>query len=215
VKKSEAEAHFKRYVAIIQTAETHLAAGRILAGFNEARRALEFVPGMVQHESKVRENSLKSIAAIEIVCRIAAVFLAFEAIDEVEELLKKKRTLDRDTDRDMGDVVALGRERMTDAYAILNKLEQAGPVLEADFAINGKRPDRLRADFIGLMIEAEVVQRIEIDEQPAIQLATDMNRPAVAMCPDCGVRVKAPKAKLLEANKCPKCQNGVSFLLVA
>lgn len=215
MKKSEAEAHFKRYVSTIRLAETHLASGKILAGFNEARRALEYVPGMVQHESKVRENSLNSIAAVEIVCRLAAVFLDSSAIDAVDELLKRKRTLDRDTDRDLSGVVALGRQRLGEAYAILHTLESSGPVLDSEFLIHQKRPDRLQSDFIELMIEAEVVQRVEIDGQTALQLATDLNRLTVAMCPDCGVRVKAPKAKLLEPNKCPKCKNGVSFLLVA
>lgn len=214
MKKSEAQEALLTYHQVVGRAQALIASGAIQEGYVTATQAIEHIPGMVHHETKIAGESLQSVAAIEIICEYAPFFFDTTVLDHLETLFKKKRAIDRDTDTSLPQLTASARHRCKEVHWVWNTIERYGPLSEME--LRNKLPSTITelSHLLKRLVAIGVVQSIQRGTEPQFQLTTDMQRPRSALCPHCGARVRAGTLALLDTATCPKCTEKVQFLLV-
>lgn len=213
MKKSDAQKDTLEYASLITEAHAFLSSDQFLKGYKTALKAFEYVPGMVHHETKHAERQLDSVSAIEIVCEFAPYLLDTGAIDDVDALLKKKRTIDRDTDTSLSAMAHFARAQISAVHAIWHTIEIGGQLTPESLIERLPYTKSATLKILNKLVQLGILESVVDGSHTQLQLTTDMQRPQRALCPACGARVTAPKSKLLDENNCPKCANRVSFVI--
>lgn len=215
MKKAEMEAHAAEYERLISEAHGAERRGLYRLAVECAFSAWGHIDGMMQYRRRYEDESFESVQAIEIVLRYAPLLLDATSLDTLEELLKTRRRLEKNTSDSLADKLAEARERLWANHRLWDHLEWHP----------NARQDELRQvlggeqDYWQTVASAWEAMQLLIREPEGrsyrLNLATRMGAVVPAKCSACGETVEAPKGMLLENSPCPHCDTTTEFVFVA
>ena len=100
--------------------------GRLRDAVELSVTALDHIDGMMRFGRKYCEVEFTSVECIDVVLRIAPLLLDCESLDRLEEVLKERRQIQKNTSEDLAKKLADARELMSNAYNLANYLERNG-----------------------------------------------------------------------------------------
>jgi hypothetical protein len=214
--KAELESHCARYHQLAgQMRESHQA-GDISKAVELAASAWPFIDGMMQYERRFAEREDHArIECIDYVLRYAPLMFKQTLLDDLSQLLKSQRRIDKNSSADLAGELESARVRMSDAHHLWSHLESE---------VEG-RQDELRrllgGDQDNWRWMAETWEQMGLISRRSeggsyrLRFVTRMTDLMRAKCPACGVTGKAAKEKLLDERSCPKCRTKVHFVILA
>ncbi|MFL5244104.1 MAG: hypothetical protein ACJ8FY_18525 [Gemmataceae bacterium] len=213
--KAEMESHRDEYYALVAKAQTARQNGAHLQAIKSAVSSWVHIDGMMQYERKYDKTDLVHLEGVEIVLALAPYLLDFESLNQLDDLLRSQRRIEKNTSADLVENVAKARAMMRKAYDFWNFLE-----CNSDFSqqlVNENRQrDQIDWRSIGkTWEEMGLIKRSTDEVSKDFVLATEMRAHCLAKCSSCGVVGKAAKAKFLEKMACPKCKTTAYFVILA
>ncbi|HVP11023.1 MAG TPA: hypothetical protein VMV94_07530, partial [Phycisphaerae bacterium] len=122
--KAEMEAHRAQYYELIAKARAARQDGRYREAVELAMSSWEYVDGMMQYERKYEDKEFNSVEGIDVVLKYAPLLFDLDSLNRLEDLLKDRRRIERDTSADMGDKLAKATAMMWEARRMWNYLER-------------------------------------------------------------------------------------------
>ena len=215
MKKAEMEEHRRSYLRLMSQAREAEGEGLYRKAVQCALEAWDYIDGMMQFERRYRNVEFDSIPAIDLVLKYAPLLLDFETLDTLENLLKAKRRIERNTSENLADRLSAARERMWKDHRLWDHLER-NP---------NARQDQLRTCLGGDQDEwratAEawhkmgLVTRTPDGGSYRLAICTRLGEMVPAKCPSCGNTFEGSKALFLEPMDCPKCKRTGLFVVLA
>lgn len=215
MKKTELQEHRALYNELLSHAFAAERAGEHRIAVRKALEAWQFIDGMMQYERRYDEREFDSIKAIDLVLNFAPLLLDFESLDELDDLLRNFRRIEKNTSQSLADKLAGARSRLRDAHRLYDHLERnpGGHQDELRRALGGNQ-DSWR-ELAEAWEKVGLISRQAAGRSYALYLATRLGKIVCAICPACGARTEAPKAMLLEQLPCPECAKEVLFVILA
>lgn len=208
-KKAELEIDFQQYMVLRAQMRRDHQDKQYQTAINTAVSSFPHVDGMMQFDRRYgKKSQFYSIDTIDFVLKYAPLLFDYESLDQLENLLKTRRRIAKNTAADVVEALASARTQMWDAHRLWTLIEQAGQVTVND--LKNEPPLRSVANSwrkIGLIRHAE-----NDKSQVFVSRLDDKVR---VKCPWCGAFGSGTKVKLLEAITCPRCQQNVFFVLLA
>ena len=186
--------------------------------FEAVRLALsswKHVDGMMQYERRYQDREFSSIEAVDVILKHAPLLFDFQALDEVESLLKTQRRIERNTSDDLADRLARARMLMWDAHRMWDHLERHSKANQRELRrALGSDQHRWRS-LAETWEEMGLISRKPEAGSHRLSLSTRMSEVILGKCSSCGVVVQAAKSKFLAERTCPKCITRVLFVILA
>lgn len=214
LKKADLEQHQNEYWRRIHDAQAAELLGSWEEALATALSSLQFVSGMMQYERRYQNAEFESVAAIDLVLRIAPLLFRFDALEELQAFLKTNRQVDKLASDDLEQKVAQARQRMAENHRLYSLLERESQVGQ----------DQLRARLGGARqywqhlceawAKAGVIDRVRNGDTSEISLATRSDQIVAGRCPSCGKTSSMAKSDMLELVACPICQESVNLVLI-
>jgi predicted RNA-binding Zn-ribbon protein involved in translation (DUF1610 family) len=215
VTKAEMETDVEQYRSLLAKARSAVDGNDYRKAIEMALNSWQHIAGMLQYETKYAGKDFSSVETIDLVLEYAPLLLDGRALDGLEALLRSQRTIEKKTGNDLAANLAEARALMWAAYQFWDQMERQ-PEASAN-ALDvplGAESDRRR-----LVKEAwekmGVVCRTESDSSHRLTFCTQLDSSAFGKCPSCGAVARAPKAKFLEMQTCPKCGLKESFVILS
>lgn len=214
MKKAEMEWHYAQYTLSMKRVWGFISGKQYLHASQAALEAWEHVDGMMKYARKYEDKEFSSVDAIDVVLRYAPLMFDYESLDRLEELLKEKRAIERNTDEDLGVKLEEARALMQDAHSLWNHIERNGTCRQDYFRRElGGDQERWRAisekwEEIGLLERSPVAGSYEV------KFVTRLGAIINGKCPNCGSLHKAPFGMFLERQKCVNCNTEDIFVIV-
>ena len=73
---------------------------------------------------RYKEEEFETINAIDLALKYAPLLLDFESLDELEQLLKDRKRIEKNTSHDLNDKLATARTQMWEAHRLWDHLER-------------------------------------------------------------------------------------------
>jgi DNA-directed RNA polymerase subunit RPC12/RpoP len=212
--KAEMESHRAAYQSKIASARNAHAANAIPEAIAFALASWDHIDGMVQYERRYNGAETIDIEGIQMVMSLSPFIFDSSSLDKLEVLLKNQRRIGKCSKDNLASQLVSARVAMWQAHHVWSVIEQEADATEQqllrrlEWNIGELRPLLSFWGSIGLL------RRSQVDGSWQLGLSTRMSELILAKCPACGVQVKAPKVKLLDAATCPKCRGKVLFVLI-
>ena len=214
MKKAEMEAHnsqYDDYMAAAQSAEDH---GLFKGAVKAAISAWEFIDGMMQYRAKYADAKFSSIPAIDLVLKYAPLLLDSKSLDRLEQLLRERRRIARNTSEDLAEELKAARSQMWENRRLLEYLQRTPDARQEELRkILGGAQDHWRS-VAEAWEKMGLIHRMSRDGFYRLSLSTRLGQVVAAKCPSCGNVSEAPKGMFLEKVACPKCRKDVYFVLI-
>jgi hypothetical protein len=212
--KAELRSAQESYDAQMLLADQALTGGRYAEAIAHAKAAWPLVDDMMKYERRWEGTEFKSVPCIDLVIRYAPLRLDSGSLDELEALLRTKKSIDRHASDDIAARLVDARELIHSAHRLWDYLETHPNV----------RQDRLDDELGGPQATwrwiAEqwegmgLLARTKHAGSYLLRLVTDMNAQARGLCSSCSASAGGRRRKLLKPQECPRCGRTVSFVLV-
>ncbi len=124
--KAELELHASEYQRVMHYAREMLAAGNFRIAVEAAVGACHFVDGMMRYEKKYYGSSFDRIEGIDIVLVYAPLIFHSSSLEDLDDLLKSKKQIDKNASADLAADLVAARERMisrTSTATMANRLQ--------------------------------------------------------------------------------------------
>ena len=213
--KADLESDQVRYHELMDQVRSALKGGRHDEAVRLAASSYKHIDGMMQFERKYKDTEFSNIEAIDVVLDYAPLLFHSQLLDDLENLLKSERRIDRDASDDLAGDLSKARERMWEAYRLWNHIEKTGEC----------RQDELRTELGGKQDEWRfiteswekigVIRRTPDRGSYRLSFSTRLDDDALAKCPACGAVIQQPKYKLLDDVDCLKCQTKGTFVFLS
>lgn len=213
--KVEMESHRNEYHALVSKARAAIQSGAHLQAVQMAVSSWPHIDGMMQYERKHEKMDLVHLEGVEIVLAHAPYLLDFESLNQLDNLLKSQRRIEKNTSADLAENVAKSRALMREAYDFWSFLESSQDSPEQQLNENWKR-NQVSWQSIAKTWEAMGLIRRSSNRDPkGFVFSTQMRAHSVGKCSSCGAIGKAAKAKFLQKMACPKCKTTAYFVILA
>lgn len=203
------EAHRAAYCAATIDAKSAVTRGNYREAIRLALSSLEHVDGMIQYERKYGNIQIDNVESIEIILKFAPFILDYEALDDVDGLLKGQRRIDKHTSDNLAEKLTQAREQMWEAHRLWEHLERNPKTKQDELG--------QKADNSGLISDMwwqmGLIDRVVEGDSYRLSLITQMSDVVLAKCPSCGAVGKALKSNFLAEVTCPKCKAKVRFVI--
>jgi hypothetical protein len=210
-RKSKLESDFHHYSTLLANMRQFKKANRFQEALTFAIASLDYIDGMMQFDRKFgKQSQFHSIDTIDFVLKHAPMLFDVESIDNVEALLKAKRTIEKNTTANLAELITAARSSVWEAYRLWTLFEQATTVTEEHF---GREPS-LRS-IMKFWMKVGLVHQTSTEGDSSYELTTQLTDKVRGKCPLCGATGSGTKVRLLEKITCPKCKEHVSFVLLA
>lgn len=166
--------------------------------------SLPFIDEMMAYETKYQGTEFTSVETIDVVLRIAPPLFFVQAINELGDLLRAKKRIDRLASDDLAERLVHARHNMDAACHLWNALESHGTVDETSLIKSFRRSSTWQ-EISSVWHEAGVAEPVTLSGSRHWRLVTRMASLARVKCSGCGVKGKASKEKLLQTIRCPRC----------
>jgi hypothetical protein len=171
---------------------------------------------MMQFKARYQAKQFDSIRCVEIVSTYAPLLFRKDLLEQLGQVLKSQRRIERNTAADLGHALATANRRLIDAHRLWNLIAQSSDTKASDLEskLGGDQAEweSLAARWIelGVLVRASTPQSTEM-----LALASRVEAPCRGKCPCCGSIVRALKRRLLESQQCPKCRSEILFCLLS
>lgn len=209
MKKADMAKHRDDYLAKVSGAQIAESEGRLIDAISLAVDAWDDIEGMMKFRRKYENVEVERIDAIDLVLRIAPALLHFQSINQLESIIRIRRTIPKQMSVDLDAALADAKARLAAAHLLWNLLENRGGDGPSDSEKHLCKSILEQWRHIGLIRTATV------DGAARVSFATRMDDVVRAKCPSCGAIGRAAKIKFLEEHTCPKCRNRVVFVLLS
>lgn len=189
-------------------------AGNFELAIRLAKQAWQFVDDMMKFEKRYEGGTFRSVPCIELVLRYAPLLLDKGSLIELANLLKEKRSIDRNATVNLAERVDQSLSKLMSVYRLWQHIEHH-PLA---------RQDELReqlggnqADWRALseqMCAVGLFTRAPSGTSYALSIATSLGESVRGKCSGCGARVRATKWELLGSQKCPGCEQLCVFCII-
>lgn len=204
--KAELEFDNTRYREQLSAARNSLQQHDFLEAIRLAVSALPHVDGMMQYDRRWgSKTDFTSIDSIAIILRFAPLVFDSECLDQLAELLKSQRRIDKNTSADLAADLQAAFATMWDAHRLWCRLEHENEV----------RQDELRQHFGGdqdkwrwiceTWEEMGLVRREPANNSYRVSLVSSLETRVRAKCGSCGVTGQADRFHIYQEIQCPKC----------
>ena len=214
MKKDEMAYDCNLYRQYIKRAKEYVRQGLFAEGIKSAFQAWEYVDGMMQYARKYEDREFTSVEAIDYVLRYAPLLFGFDSMDNLEEMLKSCKRIEKNTSVCLAERLEEARGLMGRAHALWNYLEFRPNVLQSNL---GKQLGGRQEDWRTIAESWEKMGLLERTRQGnsyRLALKTRMGAVIRGKCPGCGSVQEAPKGMLLEPLSCPECRREVFFVIL-
>lgn len=213
-KKADLEAERDAYESYIAHAVAAERDGLFLVAMRSAAAACRHIDGMMQYRRRYDDAAFKSVDAIDLILKYAPLLFHFETLNEVHNLLRNQKRIDRYASDDLTQRVEQAQRQMWQNHRLFAFLME-NP---------GFRQDELRARLGGdqgywrnvaeSWEKMRLVRRTPERGSYRLCLSTRLGEVVEGKCPRCGQVDSAPKAMLLEPVRCSKCRGESVFILL-
>ena len=212
MKKDEMLEHHRLYHQLVKGARTLESHGEFGAAIAKGKEAWGHADGMMQYGRRYENQEYSSLEAVEIVLKHAPLLFDFDSLDELQDLLKSFRRIEKNTEENLADRLRASQELMRAAHKLWNCME----------AEPGVRQDQLRRILGGDQDQwRKIAEHWEkmgaiIREKEGgsyrLYFRTRMEATVPAKCSSCGFLHKAEKSMFLEKQDCPRCRTKNEFV---
>jgi hypothetical protein len=178
-----------------------------------SKRAWEWLDQSMKYGAKYEEREYKSAPCIDLALRFAPLTLDHQTLDELGQLLKARKSIDRLASDDLAARLTEAKVRLMHAYRLWVLLESSGAVPVATLPETlGDKPGQWTSlvrdwEMMGVLI------REEANGQEAIRLKTDLLRSVAAVCTLCEAGRSGPARTFLEPQRCDRCAADTWFVI--
>jgi hypothetical protein len=210
-KKAELERDHKRYMAHRKNMRRAEQDGQYQAALEAAASSLCHIEGMMGYDRKYgKQTQFHSIETIDFLLTYAPLLFDVENLGKVEELIKTRRVIAKNTVVDWTELISSARSALWDAYRLWTLFEEVGFLAKSHL----KNEPLLRSIAnkwrkIGLTVR-KTSESIDGDE-----LTTRLLHKVKGKCPSCGATGTGTKERLLKTITCPRCKTEVQFVWLA
>lgn len=213
--KDEMEQHHECYHVLMRQARDAEAEGMYRAAVDRALESWDHVDGMMKYERKYSDKEFSTIPAIELPLRYAPMLFDIASLDRLEELLKSRRAIEKNTSDSLKEKLKQARQRLGNAHRLWNYLEYHPDARQDQLrTVLGGSQDRWRA-MAEMWEKMGLVDRTPEGGSYRLSLTTRIGRIVLGRCSNCGHVAEAPKAMFLEALSCPECETESNFVILA
>jgi hypothetical protein len=215
MKKDDMEQHRDCYHDLMRQAREAEAEGMYRAAVDRALESWDHVDGMMKYEKKYGEKEFSTIPGIELPLKYAPMLFDRESLDRLEELLKSRRAIEKNTSESLKEKLKQARQRLDNAHRLWNYLEYHPDARQDRLrTVLGFDQDRWRA-MAEMWEKMGLVDRTPEGGSYRLSLSTRTGRVVFGRCGSCGHVAEAPKAMFLEALPCPECETESNFVILA
>lgn len=205
--KLDYHAHLEQSREFIQTCD-------IADAIREALLACRYAEAMMQFEAKYEEREFDSIESFDIVFQYAPVMLDKVAIDELADLLKVRKRIERDTAADMGQRLQGARSSLKSAYSCLAAAEKSSIAVNRLSDAFGGTQEWWRW-ILRLWQELRVIRLTTESSQLMVRYHGVFAAPVLAKCWSCGSVQPSVVNECLNQRPCPRCRVPVCLVMLS
>ncbi len=136
----------------------------------------------------------------------------FDALEKLDIFLRAQRRTLRSIGTKYLEQLAIAKQRLQAAHQAWNQLETQEDVAAADL-IGASLSGKGIVEIVEMWVKFGAVARSGRAPATRYGLVTKMEKRVSAKCPSCGAVANAPKYKFLERQDCPRCRDGVLFVI--
>jgi hypothetical protein len=205
--KADLHAAKIRYDDLVACALRAEREGRFTEAIDYATASWNHVDDMMAYEARYEKQEFKSVPCIDMVLRLAPIIFHRKALDELGNLLKREKAIDRRASDDLAARLKDAVELMWRAHCLWNIIESRPGVSETELgAVQGGEPGELKAILkqwcrMGLVLGAHAGNAI------SFALATRLNEQVHLTCPECGGITVDFKRSCFSSDRCSVCQS--------
>jgi hypothetical protein len=211
--KAELETAQFQYDQEIKKARISEKNGDFHSAIRHAVNAWEYVEGMMKFEKRWECAEFDSVPCIDIVLRYAPLILDGQALCQLSDLLRKRKSIDKIANDDLAARVAEAQALLRQVHQLWNLVERQ-PLVRQDMLrqILGGNQDTWR----GIAEQWEsmgLIHRIKHSGSYMLKFATELSERWRAKCPSCGAIAVGAKRAFLDSQECPRCRAASYFVL--
>lgn len=180
--------------------------GRYTAAIAHAVEAWDYLEDMMRYERRYEEQEFDSVPCIDLVLKYAPLLFDQMSLNRLDDLLQKRRSIQRNTDTDLKAELTDARQLMRVAHRLWDCLERRPDMIEGDLENNlGGSQDQWEClidewEMMGLL------RRTQTTDGSCLRIISCMDEHVRAICSECGVRVSGRKYYFLSEQVCPRCR---------
>jgi hypothetical protein len=212
--KAELESDWNQYHRLQQLAKETIAAGRYADAIRLAVDAWPFIDGMMQFGRRFKSIEFETVDAIELVLNYAPALFDIDALDRLEELLTRQKRIDRLAAEDLAQRLLEARAALQCAYRLWSAIEDHGTLNRSAFLAIWTASEKQLHAVADAWVRMNVITLVGNSESSGLSFTTRMDLTTHGKCETCGAVAKAPKAKFLEEQKCPRCNKISGFVIL-
>lgn len=212
--KAEMEEHWRQYLSCVKQAQKAASQANFSRAVAHAEASWEHIDGMLRHANTRDGEGTNELHGISLVLRYAPMLFDYEVLSRLEQFLAGKRRITKSSASDLNADLAEARAVMLRARVVWDELER-----QRDWPA-----DALRQKFSGSAEEwrhmidtwklSNAILTFSIKGSMLFSLATRMDDPIVAKCPNCGRPDRRTKSESLAPGRCQYCRRDGIFVHV-
>jgi hypothetical protein len=205
MKKAEIERHWRVYSSLIEKAQEAERRRRVDRVVKIALASCAHVDGALRQLQKNGNSPDYAFEGIVLVLRYAPLVFEFEALDQLEQLLKTKRRFAKQSSLDLFDEVPRARALMWHAHAIWDFLEREHPCEVSTLARQIGDDGISWRPIIDAWEHLHIVRCYSANKVDFIAFGNWARGTTIAKCPECGVIERHDMVAVLEGAQCRLC----------
>lgn len=211
--KAELHAAQRTYDALVAEARDAERRSRYSDALQIARNAWNHLDEMMRFERRYEEKQFNRLPCIDIVLRLAPMMLNSAILDELSELLRKKKTIDKHASADLAAELAEAQRRLRDAHLVWSHIE-ANPGVRQDSlrTVLGGSQDNWRG-LCERWEDMALLTRTPSGGSYLLRIVTDLSEHIVARCSMCGKLSLGIKRACLTPQRCSQCGQSAYFVM--
>ena len=213
--KARLEEAQSRYDHFVQLAMNARRSGHFSQAIAHAKAAWPYLPDMMKYEQKYEGRSFASFECIDLVLRYAPLLLDFASLDQLSELLKKEKAVDRVATDDLAERLQMAREQLSECFHLWRCVER-----EPDWTLQQQlnRLGHPQAKWTEYLQNWREMGFVFVDLRrlhSPIRLQISLGSIVDAHCSGCGEPASAPKRTFFSPMPCQSCRTVSHFIIDA
>lgn len=215
MKKAELRAHNEMYQRLLSEAKAAVLGRSFQRGIERAASAWNHVDEMMQFQRKYQKHEFVPLECVDIVLRYAPLLLEIDYLNRLEELLKTKRRVERNSTENLKMRLGQARGLFHYVYQLFDCIEsgQSCRIESLPQTIHSKYTDR--ETVIAQLVEIGLARLQRSASGALISLITSMESMVSGKCMHCGHVEQSQKSDFLLTRVCSCCGQHTLFVILA
>jgi hypothetical protein len=211
--KAELEAAKVAYDQCLSRAQHAETSRRYVEAIAHAVGAWEHVDGMMRFERKYEQAAFTSLPCVELVLKYAPLVFHVASLDQLDSLLREKRSVERHTSDDIGTKLEEATALMRAAHLLWDHVER-NPESRQDQLRQRLGGNQEQWRWLAERWEAMgLFHRTQDQGSCCLRLVTRLDDRVKAKCGACGAIASGHKSSFLAEQVCPGCKVTAMFVI--